>query len=178
MGIKRGEFGSQLSLASTELYPELERKPLPVNVDSVSLQVAFERGYFLRLRQMPYYRCPRAADLHKRSNNLVFSRLPKELHPRTSVRVSTCRAKAEKAKMNSAPAFKFNALEESEPSKVKEGGDEQPVEVELEADKQEVILPDEEVDEDELEEENDYIDSYFDNGESYLDDSSADEAAF
>ncbi|KFD72183.1 hypothetical protein M514_01402 [Trichuris suis] len=194
MGTKRYRFNGQQAFASTELYPPLHMKPSPVNVDSVSLHIAFERGYVMRLQQLPYYHRPNTADLLKISNDrfLPYHRFPKELHPKSKLcQPSTSnhlkeipkklkalkemeRRKREDNAIDHPEAEKDSAEEEQPVVQVRPAGEDG------EGDEMDIRgLSADELNEDDLEEENDYIDSYFDNGEADLEDeSSSDEATF
>ncbi|XP_061838994.1 DNA-directed RNA polymerase III subunit RPC7-like [Nerophis lumbriciformis] len=199
VGINKGDTLPPSTQQPTPLFPALEHKPLPLSGgEEAEYLLALKQEFRGAMRTLPFFIQPDCARTGQRSHADVerysdkyhsseqadaltswmpdWKRFPKELRLRvrktpkkgvSKVVVVTQRAQAEEQK---------KAVEEKKEVLLKletlQGEEQQSSEDEEQQEKKEEDQePEEEYDEEELEEETDYIMSYFDNGEDFGGDS-------
>ncbi|KAK3874594.1 hypothetical protein Pcinc_020486 [Petrolisthes cinctipes] len=193
LGVQKGEGLPERVLGPPETYPPLEFRPVPPTQEknlAESYLLVVKKEFREHMQNSQYYIQPavKRPDIERYSDryqvlaghrgqlSLNWSRFPKELHPATIAAAGKKRkrlraklaVKAKRAKSKDVNiSERLEALEKKEAlvtEETEEDGDEEG-EDKVEGEEVEEL---EEVDE-ELDEGTDYVNNYFDNGDSYLD---------
>lgn len=190
LGFGSGEALPGPVLQPPPLYPPLERQPVPLKCGSeIGYLLALKRDYIEYLKYSPAYILPtikvkdierysdsKNVDTTNKSNSLPYDwkRYPMELRPLQ--RSKKKRLRSESSGIVSKKVGKLedvtNKLEELEKQEAQ--GDSEEKNEENKDEKEKEDHQEEEVEEEDQDEEmddgTDYVNNYFDNGESYLDD--------
>lgn len=194
LGFGRGESLPGPTVQPPPIFPPLETKPVPLATgDNYDYMLALKQEFRTTMRDSPFFiktsrvkkDIERYTDKYQINGNgdssrewtPMWHRLPKELHIRMK---KSRKAKAvikPKILLNDKKSKKqvddvLNSLEVLEEQEVKdvppEESEEKKANEQTEGEEEEI--DDEDYDEEDMEEGTDYISSYFDNGESFLDD--------
>ncbi|XP_032702563.1 DNA-directed RNA polymerase III subunit RPC7 isoform X5 [Lontra canadensis] len=186
VGFSRGEKLPDVVLKPPPLFPDTDYKPVPLKAgEGEDYMLALKQELRETMKRMPYY-------IETPEEKQDWRRLPREMMPRKKCKKAG--PKSEKAKdtskgvslTNTADVLKkIEELEKrgdgeksDEENEEKEGGKEKSKEGDEEDDDD--AAEQEEYDEEEQEEENDYINSYFEDGDDFGADSddNMDEATY
>ncbi|KAK7791712.1 hypothetical protein R5R35_000286 [Gryllus longicercus] len=194
LGFGAGEALPGPVLQPPPLYPPLERRPVPLKSGSeVEYLLALKRDYVEFLKYSPAYVLPAAKvkDIERYSDyknvetpnkngalDYDWKRFPMELRPVASV-VKKKRPppppqikgkSSKKVRFAEDVSTKLDELEKlEEQGDVEEKSEENKEEEKEEGEQQEGELEEEEDQDEEMDDGTDYVNNYFDNGESYLD---------
>lgn len=193
LGVQKGEVLPERVLGPPETYPPLEFRPVqPAQEKNLaeSYLLVVKKDFREHMQNSQYFIQPgvKKPDIERYSDRYQFlashrghltlnwSRFPKELHPSSVSALKKKRkllAKRREVNVKKARTKDLNVSETLEALEKKEqqgGEDNEEGEEGMEEKAEEEGLEElEEVDE-ELDEGTDYVNSYFDNGESYIDD--------
>ncbi|XP_067931723.1 DNA-directed RNA polymerase III subunit RPC7-like [Watersipora subatra] len=181
LGFGRGEALPSASLHPPPTFPVLEHHPLPLeHNEKCNYLIDLKRYFQTSMEDSPYYvkstetrkDIKRYTDKYKVSNlaaaetnMILYSRVPEELRPQKKKKKTSKKAKSSSDSTRNT----IEELEKRENNEVKaESGEEEGSDDEKSAEDDDK-LGDEEFDEEDLEEENDYCQEYFDNGEGFGD---------
>ncbi|XP_067884937.1 DNA-directed RNA polymerase III subunit RPC7 isoform X2 [Heterodontus francisci] len=181
IGFSRGEALPDTGCQPLPLFPPTEFKPVPLNTgEDVSYILALKQELRGACKKLPYY-------IDGVIAKKDWRRLPTELKPRikklkktkASTKVSlVSKMKKPKAVVNKSNEDVVRTLEVLEKKDTENKSDEETEEKEKESEEEDEAVDGEYNDED-CEEENDYIASYFEDGDDYgVSDDNMDEATY
>ncbi|XP_072372362.1 DNA-directed RNA polymerase III subunit RPC7 isoform X5 [Scyliorhinus torazame] len=182
IGFSRGEVLPDTGCQPLPLFPPTEFKPVPLNTgEDVNYILALKQELRGASKKLPYY-------IESAIAKKDWRRLPRELKPRvkklkkpkTSMKVPlVSKMKKPKAVVNKSNEDVIQKLEVLEKKDTENKSDEETEEKEKGKSDEEEEAVDEEYNEEECEEENDYIASYFEDGDDYgVSDDNIDEATY
>ncbi|XP_060700152.1 DNA-directed RNA polymerase III subunit RPC7 [Hemiscyllium ocellatum] len=196
IGFSRGETLPEAAYQPLPLFPPTEFKPVPLNTgEDVNYILALKQELRGACKKLPYYidHVDTKKDVERYANKYQendckkdwipdWRRLPRELKPRikrikkTNTAPMVSQPKKPQTVTNEEAIQKLEVLEKKDSE---HKSDEETEEKEKDKDDEEDEVAEEEYDEEECEEENDYIASYFDNGDNYeASDDNMDEATY
>ncbi|XP_078071545.1 DNA-directed RNA polymerase III subunit RPC7 [Mustelus asterias] len=202
IGFSRGEVLPETRCQPLPLFPPTEFKPVPLNTgEDVNYLLALKQELRGASKKLPYYIESAIAkkDVERYAHKYQekdcskdwtpdWRRLPRELKPRikkfkkpkNSTKVPlVSKMKAPKAVVKKLNEDVIQTLEVLEKKDAENKSDEETEEKEKEKSDEEGEAVDEEYNEEECEEENDYIASYFEDGDDYgVSDDNMDEATY
>ncbi|XP_054842742.1 DNA-directed RNA polymerase III subunit RPC7 [Eublepharis macularius] len=179
IGFARGEALPEAAFKPSALYPPTDFKPVPLKAgEDEDYLVALKQEFRTTVRNTPYFVCIKNEDqgVERYSKKYLrinqadlewtpdWRQLPREMKPKKKI--------TKGGKLKTKPAVSkanvdvLKKLEELEKKSDGEKSDEEEKEKERGEEEEEAEEPDE-YDEEEHEEENDYISSYFEDGDDY-----------
>ncbi|XP_075397386.1 DNA-directed RNA polymerase III subunit RPC7 isoform X2 [Tenrec ecaudatus] len=205
VGFSRGEKLPEVVLKPPPVFPDTDYKPVPLRTgEGEEYMLALKQELRQTMKTMPYFIEPPEGkqDIERYSKNHMkiykeewvpdWRRLPREVMPRKKCKRVPKSKKAEDASKASSVTNSVDVLKKieelekrgdgeksDEETEEKEGGKAKNQEGDDE-EEEDAAAEQEEYDEEEQEEENDYINSYFDNGDDFGADSddNMDEATY
>ncbi|XP_051785494.1 DNA-directed RNA polymerase III subunit RPC7 isoform X2 [Erpetoichthys calabaricus] len=184
LGLAKGESLPESAFQPKPLYPIVDSKPVPLKTgEGEDYMLALKQEIRGSMKALPYYILlpGHKTDVERYKERYTqeilkklddswipdWRRLPKELRPIMKKKKKNIQKKAKpSASLNKEDVLsKLEALEKQDGDKSDEEGEKKKKEKEEEED--EDAEPEEEEYDEEAEEENDYISSYFDNGEDF-----------
>ncbi|XP_051785495.1 DNA-directed RNA polymerase III subunit RPC7 isoform X3 [Erpetoichthys calabaricus] len=184
LGLAKGESLPESAFQPKPLYPIVDSKPVPLKTgEGEDYMLALKQEIRGSMKALPYYILlpGHKTDVERYKERYTqeilkklddswipdWRRLPKELRPIMKKKKKSSKIKAKpSASLNKEDVLsKLEALEKQDGDKSDEEGEKKKKEKEEEED--EDAEPEEEEYDEEAEEENDYISSYFDNGEDF-----------
>ncbi|XP_059500739.1 DNA-directed RNA polymerase III subunit RPC7 isoform X2 [Stegostoma tigrinum] len=199
IGFSRGETLPETACQPLPLFPPTEFKPVPLNTgEDVNYMLALKQELRGACKKLPYYidHVNTKKDVERYANKYQerncnedwipdWRRLPRELKPKTKrIKKTKTVPTVSKPKEPQTVISKSNeeiiqTLEVLEKKDSEHKSDEETEEKEKDKGDEEDEVAEEEYDEEECEEENDYIASYFDDGDDYeASDDNMDEATY